>query len=276
MADFKEDFTLEIMLQQPLRQTIGILKDCIELFAHIQETSVKIKSVYPDFCSRLGSSNLGAMMQERPCMRRIVPCSEDDSNTPELWEGETIDYCLDDVEINFSAEKPPVGVGKLFVTSKRVIWLGRDESAFDFDVPYIALHAVTRDADSYPKPCVYCQLDVDEECNDEGSDDEEASDETPDEMFLIPSCEENLSDIFSALSAAALNNPDPPEEWEQEGDDELIYNSEEVELGAEQARTLAHLESVFCVPEGYGEAFEEGDEEGDEGEGGADGQYDDA
>ena len=67
-------------------------------------------------------------------------------------------------------------------------------------------------------------------------------------MFLVPNSDEHLSAMFNALSAAALNNPDPPEEWEQEGDDELIYNLDEVELGAEQARTLEHLESVFNVP----------------------------
>ena len=186
------------------------------------------------------------MLQERPCMRRIVQCGVDDPNMPELWDGESIDYSLDDVEISFSADKGSEGIGKLFITSRRVIWLGRDEKAFDFDVPYIVLHAITRDVDSYPKPCIYCQLDC-EECleSDDGDDSEDA---LADEMFLVPNSDEHLSAMFNALSAAALNNPDPPEEWEQEGDDELIYNLDEVELGAEQARTLEHLESVFNVP----------------------------
>jgi nucleotide-sensitive chloride channel 1A len=200
---------------------------------------------------------------------------------PELWEEETIDYTLDDVEINFSADKPPVGTGKLFITSKRVIWLGKGDEAYDFDVPYIVLHAVTRDADSYPKPCIYCQLDC-EEADDNEDDEEEESEEVLDEMFLVPSSEEHLTAMFNALSAAALNNPDPEEDWAQEGDDELIYNAEEVELGAEQARTLEHLESVFNIPEGYGmEAegeeegdYEEGEEEG-EGEEPVPGQFDD-
>ena len=206
-------------------------------------------------------------------MRRIVPCSESDSNIPELWEGETIDYSLDEVEINFSSVKPPVGLGKLFITSKRVIWLGKGDEAYDFDVPYIVLHAITRDADSYPKPCIYCQLDV-EEGNDEEDEDE---DELLDEMYLVPNSDDHLTAMFNALSAAALNNPDPPEEWEQEGDDELIYNMDEVELGAEQARTLNHLESVFNIPDDLQEDFEGGDEEGQEEDAdeGVDGQFDD-
>jgi len=218
-------------------------------------------------------NKLDKMMNERPGMRRYVPCTTEDGQTPELWEDETIDYELNDVELSFGATKPVIGSGKFIVTSKRVLWLGVGESAFDFDVPYIALHAITRDPDSYPKPCIYCQLDCEEDCGEESDEDET---EILDEMFLAPSSEENLQAMFNALSAAALNNPDPLEDWEQEGDDELIYNTDEVELGAEQARTLDHLDSVFNIPECYAqgegeegdygeeEYYEEGEGEGDQ------------
>lgn len=215
-------------------------------------------------------------------MRRIVPCTEEDSNIPELWEEETIDFTLENVELNFRSDAPPIGSGKLFVTSKRVIWLGQDEKAFDFDVKYITLHAITRDTDSYPKPCIYCQLDAfnSEDGGDaDGDEDAEEEEEILDEMYIVPSSEDQLQSVFDALSTAAMKNPDDPEEWEQDGDDELIYNTDEVELGAEQARTLAHLESVFNVPAGYGE-FEEGEgEEEEEGaedaDDGVEGQFDD-
>jgi len=198
-------------------------------------------------------------------MRRYVPVTPEDGQKPELWEDETIDYELDDVELSFGATKPVVGNGKLMITSKRVLWIGTGESAYDFDVPYIALHAITRDPDSYHKPCIYCQLDCEE---DQGEESDEDESEVLDEMFLAPSSEVHLTAMFNALSAAALNNPDPLEDWEQEGDDELIYNTDEVELGAEQARTLDHLESVFNVPEFYahGEEGEEYNEEQGEGE----------
>lgn len=196
-------------------------------------------------------------------MRKIVPCSDSDPSRPEMWEGETMDFEFDNVELSFSADKPSLGKGSLFVTSKRVIWWGED-AAYDFDVPYIALHAITRDPDSFPKPCVYCQLDCEYPENGDDEEEEDEPEEVIDELFLVPSSDALLKDLFDALSAAALNNPDPPEEWEQEGDDELIYNTEEVELGAEQARTLEHLESVFNVPDYYaneGEYEEEGGED---------------
>lgn len=192
-------------------------------------------------------------------MRRFVPCAT--PLVPELWEEETIYYELAKVELSFDSSGPSVGLGKLFVTSKRVLWLGEGDSAFDFDVPYIVLHAITRDVDSFPKPCIYCQFDV-EEIGDMGENDNDDEEEKIlDEMFLAPENDTDLKAMFDALSKAALNNPDPPEEGEQEGDDELIYNTEEVELGAEQAKILNHLESVFNVPDDFEpECFNETDE----------------
>lgn len=180
------------------------------------------------------------MFTERPCMRRFVSCT--DLNKPELYDTESLDFELNNVELSFT-HTTPIGIGQLFITSKRVIWIGSD-TAYDFDVPYIVLHAITKDVESYCKPCIYCQLDCDEP-EEEG--------DAMDEMFLAPEIEDDLLKVFNALSRAALNNPDPPEEGEQEGDDELIFNTDEVELGARQARTLNHLESVFMLPSEEGD-----------------------
>lgn len=177
------------------------------------------------------------MMEQKPCMRRVVPMMED-GQTPSLWEDETIDFTLKSVELAFDVDAGPLGSGALFVTSKRVLWIGDNGSTCDFDVPYITLHAVSRDPATYPKSCVYCQLDS-----------EEDSDGLK-EMFLVPGEEADVMKLFEALSHAALVNPDPLEDGEQEGDDELIFDADEVRLGAEQARILDHLESVFVEPNG--------------------------
>jgi len=218
---------------------------------------------------------------------------------PLLQAGETIDFELEDVSLSFYADasKAIDGRGKLYVTSKRVLWIG-ESASFDFDVPYIVLHAITRDVDSYPTPCLYCQLD-EEEAYVDREDDEEEEEEEGDvegedieakedtsqsalgtagaaaaatassgsgavsgsskqgllafrtgELFLSPRDEESLRAIFDAFSNAAMLNPDPEEEGHEgeENGDELIFNQEEVSLGAEQARALAHLESVFIEP----------------------------
>ena len=162
----------------------------------------------------------------------------------------------------------------------------QQQVAIDLDVPFIVLHAITRDQDSYPLPCVYCQLsDGDDYSNllaaargdgdGDGVDEDEGEgngdeDEAPeDELFIVPEDDAALTKIFNALSHAAMMNPDPPEDGEQEGDDEFIYDEDEVALGAEQARVLQHLDSVFVAP-----TMAQREEEEDEDE--PEGQFEDA
>ena len=197
----------------------------------------------------------------RPTMRRFVNC--EDNGEPSLRDGESISYTLSDVGVSFRNEDPIVATVRLIVTTGRIILMGETLS-LDIDVSYVTLHAVTRDPDSYAQPCVYCQLD----CEEDDDDDDESDQEPPPqlypttEMFLVPSDVSDLKEIFNAFSHAALLNPDPPEDGEEEGDDELIYNTDEVELGAEQSRNLQHLESVFHLP---GDELEiEGEEEEEE------------
>lgn len=207
----------------------------------------------------------------RPCMRRYV--LSDDGFLPNMRENETLDFQLKGVQLSFSKDRK-LGSGTLFITSRRVIWIREerlteqetfeDQVAVDIDVPFIVLHAITRDPDSYPVPCVYCQLDSDDFDGQQGDDDEDMI--LDDEIFLAPAADEDLTKIFNALSHAALINPDPPEDGEQDGDDEFIYDYDEVSLGAEQARTLDHLESVFMEPTRLQRSAEELEEvrEGDE------------
>jgi hypothetical protein len=66
---------------------------------------------------------------------------------------------------------------------RRVIWASENQ-AYDFDVPYIILHAITHDPASFPRPCLYCQFDIE----DFGRDVEE-EDDIPTEMYLVPASE---------------------------------------------------------------------------------------
>lgn len=194
-------------------------------------------------------------------MRRYVPV-EESSGEPEMWEDDVIEFQLDNIEIAFSNAPEKSNMGVLYITKKRVLWLGKGDSelAYDFDVPYIVLHALTRDVDSYPKPCVYCQLD--EEYND--NDDEGELDIT-DEMYLVPQDEADLLSVFDALSHAAMINPDPEDE-DEDSDDGFIFNEEEVQRGADEhaQATLNQLESVFNVPDEFVQDGDEGEGEEDE------------
>ena len=180
----------------------------------------------------------------RPSFRRFVDC--DEAGAPTLGEEETLDFTLDDVSVAFSAlEKEVFGPGKLFITSSRVMFLS-EGLQFDYDVPYIVLHAITRDPENYPLPCVYCQLD--EESESAGTGDAPTS-----ELFLLPPDEENLMRIFDALSDAALKNPDVLEDGTEDGQQDFIFSEEEMQqaanASAQNANALDYLDSVFLEPD---------------------------
>ena len=193
-------------------------------------------------------------------MRRFVDYNE--SGLPNLEENDQIVYSLPNIEVAFSPDQV-LGTGTLYITTSRIIIINPSAFALDIDVPFVGLHAVSRSTDSYPKPCLYCQLNQDME-------------DEPDELFLAPDDDSLLKPLFDEFCKAAENNPDPPEDGEEEGDDELIYDLNEVTLGAEQAATLAHLESVFVLPNEQFEDAEEGAGDEDEGDNSADNEVSDA
>ena len=127
-------------------------------------------------------------------MRRFIDCENGDII---LHDNEEIFLNLDNIEVSFSETYEVLGIFNLKITNQRLTLLNED-SGYEFDIPFIGLHAISRDINSYPKPCIYCQLD-----QEEG--------ETPEEMYLSPSDSNQLQSIFDALSKAALLNPDPIE-----------------------------------------------------------------
>jgi nucleotide-sensitive chloride channel 1A len=201
-----------------------------------------------------------ALFVNKPGMRHIVPMAEESAeegvSTPELWDNETMDFTMNNVKFAWDNESE-AQLGSLFITSKRVIWVG-ESKAYDFDVPYITLHAVSKDPACYPQPCVFCQLDEDEDTEEENT-----------EFFLIPEDEADVYRIFDAFSHAALLNPDPEDDEDDGGNDDFIFNADEVQAGAAQAM-LAAWEGKFVEP-GEEDLREEGEyEEEENGEGAMD------
>ncbi|PKA66163.1 Chloride conductance regulatory protein ICln [Apostasia shenzhenica] len=54
----------------------------------------------------------------------------------------------------------PESPGTLFISTKRVMWLSDTDRAKGYAVGFlsISLHAVSRDPEAYPLPCIYCQV----------------------------------------------------------------------------------------------------------------------
>ncbi len=115
------------------------------------------------------------------------------------------------------------GIGEVVITSNRVCWLGPSSST-EIDIPYIVLHAVSRDPATFPKPCVYCQLGEDEELR---------------EAYFVPEREERVEPLFEALCrAAALCYPDNDVSSEDGDDDVDEIRNEEI---------LRHLDNVLTL-----------------------------
>ncbi|XP_062216194.1 chloride conductance regulatory protein ICln-like [Phragmites australis] len=118
------------------------------------------------------------------------------------------------VALGRQAPEPP---GTLFVTTRRVIWLSEAEKgkAYAVDFVAISLHAVSRDLEAYPSPCIYTQIEA-EVGTDEAAaaeSDSEASGELElsrvSEMRIILADPGQLDALFDVFCHCAELNPDP-------------------------------------------------------------------
>ncbi|KAK1415356.1 hypothetical protein QVD17_31137 [Tagetes erecta] len=118
--------------------------------------------------------------------------------------------------------RSPESPGTLYISTKQVIWLSDTDRAKGYAVDFlsVSLHAVSRDPEAFPSPCIYTQIDTGDEDDESESSDSE-SDETLDlskidEMRLVPSDPNQLDALFEVFSECAELNPEPVEEDEQE------------------------------------------------------------
>ncbi|MCO5605304.1 hypothetical protein L7F22_059486 [Adiantum nelumboides] len=125
------------------------------------------------------------------------------------------------------------GISKL-----RLIWISdADYHGYAVDFLSLSMHAISRDLEAYPLPCIYTQIETDDEfdyvddAGDELSDYQDSNNlSRVQEMRLVPSDPSVLDNLFKVLCDCALLNPDPVQEHEGEG--EWFFNEEEVLAGA--------------------------------------------
>ena len=112
-------------------------------------------------------------------------------------------YTLEDVRITAAPQEgdnTPWGAGRLRVTSRRVLW-EQPAHGFELLAKRVGLHAVTRDVQTFPEPCLYVQLLLSDA----------AADDAVSELFLVPPDAAALEPLFDALSRTAELNPDSDE-----------------------------------------------------------------
>ncbi|KAJ6822656.1 chloride conductance regulatory protein ICln-like [Iris pallida] len=129
--------------------------------------------------------------------------------------------------------RPPESPGTLYISTKRVIWLSDTNKSRGYAVDFlsISLHAVSRDPEAYPTPCIYTQVETEDDggSESEGSD----SDGTEDvmlskisEMRLMPSDPSQLETLFDIFCRCAELNPEPNEDGEEENS--WFFGGEEI------------------------------------------------
>ncbi|RCV43288.1 hypothetical protein SEVIR_9G285300v4 [Setaria viridis] len=174
------------------------------------------------------------------------------------------------------APEPP---GTLFLTTRRVIWIGEGGKGYAVDFIAVSLHAVSRDPEAYPSPCIYTQIET-EAGSDEESDesDSEINGEIEvskvTEMRIIPSDPGQLDGLFEAFSLCAELNPDPNAESDEEngwvhgdeGDEDMTDGSDAEfsdvnPIGQTDDRDITHAVVELQINDQRFQDAEEADEE---------------
>lgn len=172
-----------------------------------------------------------------------VAVKRNEDGSPELvFEEEKLVKTFSPVAFMLS-ETYNAGVGTLYITNRRVVWLNQEQPlGFAITYPQIVMHAISRNAESFPKPCIYLQLD---EGSEDMIDEEEAEDtDIPSaEAQLVPDDPSLVEEMFKALCECAAENPDP--EMEADGEGEFFYDEDEVLKGLDEETRAALLAARY-------------------------------
>lgn len=130
------------------------------------------------------------------------------------------------------ANRPRESHGTLYVSNKQVIWLSDVDKAKGYAVDFlsVSLHAVSRDPEAYPVPCIYTQIDTNPDGDESDNSDSECN-ETLDlsrirEMRIIPSDPSQLDSLFEIFCECAELNPEPNDEEGEEH--EWIFTADQM------------------------------------------------
>lgn len=147
--------------------------------------------------------------------------------------------------------RPPESPGTLYISTKQVVWLSDTDRGRGYAVGFLAvsLHAVSRDPEAYPSPCIYTQIENGVE-EDESEDSDAESNETLDlskvtEMRLVPSDPDQLDTLFEIFCECAELNPEPVDE--DEGEHNWVFSADQLETGGADVEESEYpLHSIGC------------------------------
>ncbi|KAA8533835.1 hypothetical protein F0562_031352 [Nyssa sinensis] len=152
----------------------------------------------------------------------------------------------------------PEAPGTLYISTKQLVWLSDVDRAKGYGVDFlsVSLHAVSRDPEAYPSPCIYAQIETEAEDDDdesEGLDSEyngtlDLSKIT--ELRLVPSDPSQLDALFGIFCRCVELNPEPIEEAEEEHN--WIFSVDQMEDEASDGEDPEwHLSQNPTISVGY-------------------------
>jgi len=153
-----------------------------------------------------------------------------------------------------------IGEGTMHLTTRRIVWLASNNPnlGLAMDYPFVTLHAISRDKEAWPEPCLYCQLKGED---NEARDEEEEEPEIP-ELRFVPTDASHLQNMFMVFSEMSALNPDPNDEQanasssDDDDDDEIG-----MQIGAPPPGAMAGIGAGFWSAEHNDAAMEDADEE---------------
>nr|GMC98449.1 chloride conductance regulatory protein ICln [Ipomoea batatas] len=147
--------------------------------------------------------------------------------------GEELIHVLSGVSLVLG-NRLPLSPGTLYITTRKVVWLSNTDTERGYAVDFlnISLHAVSRDPESYPSPCIYAQIDIGDEDDDDSEGSDTEGNETLDlsritEMRVVPSDPNQVDALFQMFCECAELNPEPIEEEEEEHN--WIFSADQLE-----------------------------------------------
>ncbi|EEF51521.1 Methylosome subunit pICln, putative [Ricinus communis] len=123
--------------------------------------------------------------------------------------------------------------GTLFISTKKVIWLSDVDRAKGYAVGFlsISLHAVSRDPEAYPSPCIYTQIETKADEDESDSSDSESNEifdlAKVTEMRFVPSDPTQLDTLFQIFCQCAELNPEPLNE-DDEGGNNWVFSADQM------------------------------------------------
>ncbi|RCV45618.1 hypothetical protein SEVIR_9G472500v4 [Setaria viridis] len=150
-----------------------------------------------------------------PGLQRFTDIAADGAPRLDAADGEEL-VRVDRAASVALGRRSPEPPGTLFVTTRRVIWLSEVEKGKGYAVDFldITLHAVSRDLEAYPSPCLYTQIEAEVGTDEEaGESNPEANDELElsrvSEVRIILGDPAQLEALFDVFCHCAELNPDP-------------------------------------------------------------------